>query len=280
MFMSICSLQAHTFHHFFTPKPKLTLSEPSNEASNSESKVVSQSGQPENSQVKNLGEIFCGYLSDISEDERRDENEENERNEENEGSPTFITAGSSSASITPAPKHQKLDIPARDQRKFSQEARHLKYQEGLAAIDKLIASKKEHFDAGRNGLQASRAQAIQSCLRMILQGGARRQTLTDASERAAESQGFAPKWGGRMVRSWVSHWIKSRDLPESGRGCHSKVYSLLDDPEVCTELRSYLRTNKWSMNPQKLSEFTKNKLFPGEAKKYLQNVVEKEMPNG
>ncbi|KIJ46039.1 hypothetical protein M422DRAFT_250466 [Sphaerobolus stellatus SS14] len=116
---------------------------------NSESKVVSQ---PENSQVKNLGEIFHGYLSDMSEDEGGYENEENE---ENEGLSTFITAGSSSASITPALKRQKVDIPACDQHKLSQEARCLKYQEGLAAIDKLIASKKEHFDTGHNGLQAS-----------------------------------------------------------------------------------------------------------------------------
>ena len=49
---------------------------------------------------------------------------------------------------------------------------------------------------------------------------------------------------------------------------------------MVTELRSYLRTNKWSMDPQKLSDFTKNKLLPDEAKKYLHHIVEKEMPAG
>jgi hypothetical protein len=34
------------------------------------------------------------------------------------------------------------------------------------------------------------------------------------------------------------------------------------------------------MNPQKLSDFTKNKLLPHEAKKYLHHIVEKEMPTG
>ena len=49
---------------------------------------------------------------------------------------------------------------------------------------------------------------------------------------------------------------------------------------MVTELRSYLRTNKLSMDPQKLSDFTKNKLLPDEAKKYLHHIVEKEMPAG
>ncbi|KIJ35189.1 hypothetical protein M422DRAFT_181072 [Sphaerobolus stellatus SS14] len=104
--------------------------------------------------------------------------------------------------------------------------------------------------------------------------------LMDASERAAESQGFAKNWDGRMVRSWVRLWIKSRELPTLKRGRHSKVFSLLDDPLVCTELQTYLRSNKWSMNPKKLVEFTKNKLLPDEAKRYLQCIVETEMPSG
>jgi hypothetical protein len=83
-----------------------------------------------------------------------------------------------------------------------------------------------------------------------------------------------------MVRQWVQIWIKSRELPKSKRGCHKKVFLLLDDLEVQTELRSYMRMNKWSMNPQKLSDFTKNKLLPDEAKKYLHCIVETEMPAG
>jgi hypothetical protein len=104
--------------------------------------------------------------------------------------------------------------------------------------------------------------------------------LIEASERAAESQGFAAKWGGRMVRQWVRIWIKHWDLPESEQGCHTKVFSLLDDPEIQTELCSYLRMNKWSQSPQKLSDFTKNKLLPAEARKYLHNIVQREMPAG
>ena len=34
----------------------------------------------------------------------------------------------------------------------------------------------------------------------------------------------------------------------------------------------------WAMNPQKLSDFTKNKLLPAEADKYLKHLVNDEMP--
>ena len=140
-----------------------------------------------------------------------------------------------------------------------------------------MASKKTQFKAGANGLQLKRARSIQNCLCMVINN---QQHLIKASERAAESQGFAAKWGGWMVRQWVQIWIKHWELPESERGCHTKVFSLLDDPVIQTELRSYLQTNKWSQSPQKLSNFTKNKLLPGEAKKYLHNIVETEMPMG
>ena len=106
------------------------------------------------------------------------------------------------------------------------------------------------------------------------------QNLIDASEYAAESQGFAVKWSVRMVRRWVASWIKTRELPKSEQDRHTKVFLLLDDPEVATELQSYLQTNKWSIDLKKLSAFTKNKLLPDEAKKYLHHVIEKEMPAG
>ena len=83
-----------------------------------------------------------------------------------------------------------------------------------------------------------------------------------------------------MVQQWVAQWLESRELPTSRRGCHTKVFSLLDDPEICTKLRSYLRTNKWSMNSKKLSNFLKNKLLPDESKKYLHHVISKKMPAG
>ena len=108
------------------------------------------------------------------------------------------------------------------------------------------------------------AWSIEYYLQMVVENG---QKMIDASECAAKSEGFTPQWGGWLVWSWVHDWLKH--LSKSKQGQHVKVASFLGDPEICVELRSYLRTNKWVMNPQKLVKFTKGKLLPIEVKKYL-----------
>jgi hypothetical protein len=102
----------------------------------------------------------------------------------------------------------------------------------------------------------------------------------EASQRAAESQGFAANWGGRLVRRWVRAWVVNRDLPTSKRGQHVKAFSLLSDPAIAAELQSYVRSNKWSMNPEKLAEFSRNNMVNAASEKYLCNVVNNEMPQG
>jgi len=277
------SAEAEAFCSYFAPKAKAKASSPPPSREKDIAGAVA-SEQLEINLADEFEEIFHGYISDMSEDEWEEENEDQEEGNEVEnsslGQSLSMQAGSSSELVPPVPKCHKLDIPLIEMKKRALEAKQLQYQKALEAIEKLIASKKSQFDSGNNGLQAYRARAIQSCLRMFLQSGKKKRRLIDASERAAESHHFAAKWGGRMIRSWVSHWLKSRELPESKRGKHNKISSILDDPAICTELRSHLRTNKWSMNPQKLSEFTKNKLLPDEAKKYLHQIVEKEMPTG
>lgn len=130
------------------------------------------------------------------------------------------------------------------------------------------------FAGGPNGLQAYRTHVIQSCLQMMVKNGRR---LVPASSIAAESHGFSAIHGSRLLRSWVQAWLNHRELPVSKRGCHSKVFSLLDDPEICTELRAFLRTNKWSMNPNRLVKFSKEKLLPLEIEKY-QDFIDNNMP--
>ncbi|KAJ7588406.1 hypothetical protein C8J56DRAFT_786124, partial [Mycena floridula] len=179
--------------------------------------------------------------------------------------------------VPPPQKRRKLDIPARDSHKLKQEQRDQLNITGLKDIERLIASKKEIFHAGRNSLQAYRARAIQSCLHMVVNNSHR---LIDALDRAAESQGFAASWGGRMVRKWVRQWLNLRELPMSDRGSHKKYFLLLDDPEICTELQSYLRSNKWSMDPAKLLEFTRKEMVLKQAKAYLQHIVNEEMLKG
>jgi hypothetical protein len=82
----------------------------------------------------------------------------------------------------------------------ARESRQTALQKGLQAIEKLIKSKETKFSAGGSGMQAYRANAIQSHLRMVLNNGHK---AIEASEIAAESQGFARKWGGCLVQKWV-----------------------------------------------------------------------------
>ncbi|KAE9384236.1 hypothetical protein BT96DRAFT_842544, partial [Gymnopus androsaceus JB14] len=133
------------------------------------------------------------------------------------------------------------------------------------------------FKAGDHGLQAYHARAIQSQLHMMVHNS---RGAMYASERAAESQGFSTVWGGRMVHMWVQKWIADRTLPGSMRGCHAKVFSFLEDPTIRAELRSYLRTNKWAMDPTKLCKYMKTNVITPEAQKYIQGVVNTEMPKG
>lgn len=59
-----------------------------------------------------------------------------------------------------------------------------------------------------------------------------------------------------------------------------KMFSLYDDPAIRDELRSFLRSNKWAMNPEKLVEFSKEKMVPAAVEQYLKHLTEIEMPQG
>jgi hypothetical protein len=177
----------------------------------------------------------------------------------------------------PPLKRRKLDISFRAQRKLDKEKRENERITALEAIEKLLKSKKTVFISGPSGLQAKRARTIQSYLALVVKRG---HSSIDASECAAESHGFAPVWGGRQLRSWTRNWVSKRELPQSLAGRHAKVYSLLEDPMVAAELRTYIRSNKWAVDPGKLTQFSKNTLVPLEAEKYLRNIVNIEMPHG
>ncbi|KAJ7939496.1 hypothetical protein B0H13DRAFT_1587124 [Mycena leptocephala] len=174
-------------------------------------------------------------------------------------------------------KRRKLEVPAREIQKQKKAAQKLESQKALGDIQKQIKSTKTVFAAGPNSLQEYRARAIQSYLLMVVKGS---RLTAEASERAAESQGFAAKWRGRSVREWTRVWIKFRRLPTSRKGQHAKAFSLLDDPAIKAELRTYLRSNKWAMDPAKLKEFSAGKLVPAFAEKYLNQIVRDEMPRG
>jgi hypothetical protein len=63
-------------------------------------------------------------------------------------------------------------------------------------------------------------------------------------------------------------------------GRHANVYTLLSNPLIAAELRAYVHSKKWAMDPAKLAKFTKNELLPDVAAKYLQHITREEMPKG
>ena len=135
--------------------------------------------------LRDSNAVFLGYLSDISDDDSIEENGDSE----NEDPPAKRTQTESTCAI----------------RVQARAARRKELVLALNDIETTISSKCAVFSAGHNGLQSYRAHAIQSHLRMVVNNY---RTHTQASEIAAESQGFARTWGGRMVQSWVRKWVK------------------------------------------------------------------------
>lgn len=223
------------------------------------------------------------YDSDTSNDEPTDcEEDEDERWEDEwseEGEPSQVASveGSSEPEDPPRRKRRKLDVPVLEARRMARENKRKILEGGLRDIEKHIRSQKTKFQGGSRGLQSYRAQAIECYLRLVVRN---KYKGIPASEAAAEAFGFAKKWGGRQVRRWVRTWLNDRDLPKSDQGCHVKVRSLLEDPAIKAELRTYVRSNKWAINPQKLHEFTNKIMLPAEAAKYCQEICDKEMPQG
>jgi hypothetical protein len=214
---------------------------------------------------------FAGYLSDLSSDDEYESADDGDDESEGDAEPVSRRKGA------PPLKRQKLAVPRRVARERIREAKMRAFEDGLVAMDKLLNSKKTKFVAGARGLQARRALAIHSHLTLIVKS---EQLVIEASEQAAESHGFARRWGGRQLRSWTRQWITKRQLPTSEIGQHRKVSSLLDDPVIATELRSYVRSKKWAMDPKKLAQFSQDKLIPDAANKYLRHITQEEMPRG
>ncbi|KAJ3791586.1 hypothetical protein GGU11DRAFT_751474 [Lentinula aff. detonsa] len=170
--------------------------------------------------------VFNGYLSDYDVSDSESEHEEDETVTIPDATrapitPTFSTQGRKRQAtamqldnIAP-PKRRKLN-PDQIQSAFADITQHLK-----------SAKSKPH--AGSEGLEARRARAIQSTLHSMVNN---RSSFVYASCIAAEAAMFAKDWGSRLVRRWVRDWINVRSLPQSNRGRHSKINSVLSDSTV------------------------------------------------
>jgi hypothetical protein len=74
--------------------------------------------------------------------------------------------------------------------------------------------------------------------------------------------------------------MKEHQLSEADMGHHAKIASLLADPAIAADLRAYVHSNKWCMDPEKLTQFTRNELIPTAAEKYIHHITNQEMPLG
>jgi hypothetical protein len=50
------------------------------------------------------------------------------------------------------------------------------------------------------------------------------------------SNSFAAVWGGKLLYTWTCAWMKSKEFPTSMQGKHVKIYSLISDPAIVTEI--------------------------------------------
>ncbi|KAG1883732.1 hypothetical protein F4604DRAFT_1575373 [Suillus subluteus] len=181
--------------------------------------------------------------------------------------------GTSHISLALPRKCQKLEVPYREQQKQKQ----AKLEHAYKDIMKHLKSKKTVFVGGPHGLQARCAHTIKVHLMLVVKN---KHGFKVASEMVAETNGFAAKWGGCQVCGWTCEWMRTRMLPVLQWGWHAKISSLLDDPAIVSELRTFMHSNKWSMDPQKLAKFMNNELLHTEATKYLEGLVQTEMPQG
>jgi hypothetical protein len=246
------------------PPPQVTTPAP----------VLEVKAPTENDVVAEHVTDLAGYLADSSSSSESDDDTEDMTHSTH--SP-ITSVSTRLPSVPPLKRPCRLEIPFLTQREDVKAERRKEMEAALSAIQKLLASKKTKLVSGPHGLQAHRTIAIEIHLRLVLKSG---RSFIRASEHAAEASGFAEKWGGRQLHSWTRQWLKKRELPKSERGHHAKIASLLCNPVIAADLRAYVRSNKWSMNPEKLAKFTRNELLPSATQQYAKEVTQHEMPHG
>ncbi len=104
--------------------------------------------------------------------------------------------------------------------------------------------------------------------------------VIEASQATAVGVMMVKGWGGHQVQWWMHIWVKGRELPQLKRGTHAKTYSLISNPIIQVELQSYMRSEKWEMDPAKLQSFLRKELPFAKAETYMQQILGEEMPQG
>lgn len=138
----------------------------------------------------------------------------------------------------------------------------------------------KHIEKGKGNsrqiLQYKRVHALQAYLSLYGKG----KTKKTAAECAAVLNKFSTRHAPRQMAKWAKAYLKDGTLPTSQRGKFTKVYSLLNEPSVKDELTAFVRSNKWSMNPQKLIEVTHKTAADEAEKEWVKNHVQHALPTG
>lgn len=137
-------------------------------------------------------EKYTGFFSDMSDEDDLDsdgkgEGSVSDLDRSNEPVTSF------SKDSLPSHKRRRLDVPFWTKRALDVKARMSEWAKALRNINKLMKSPKTQFISGLHGLQACRTLAMQTHICLVCVS---KRNSIDASERAAEAHGFAPKWGG------------------------------------------------------------------------------------
>jgi len=172
-------------------------------------------------------------------------------------------------------KRQRLEVPVRIQRAKEREAKTAKLTAALKQLDQLIASRKTTWQSGQ--LQEMHVRAVRATLDVMVEEQC---GIMTASHIGTKANGFHAPWAMRMVRCWTRQLIATQTLPESERGRHAKLKSILSDPTVLEGIRAYMRSHKWSQSPGKLHQLLKNELAAPEAREYVTQITTDEMPHG
>jgi hypothetical protein len=168
----------------------------------------------ESEPVSNTTFIFQGYLSDESELELEADEENGDESLSSSCMEQTITGNCDGHNLSvtqewfprvpppPPPKCQCHEVPVRISQQRAIVCHGAQMSSALNDLEKVIKSLKTEMHNGIHELQATHAQAMASYLHMLVRN---KRAKIDASVIAAESHGFAPRWGGRMIRLWV--WV-------------------------------------------------------------------------
>lgn len=101
-----------------------------------------------------------------------------------------------------------------------------------------------------------------------------------ASKEAATAWSRSVSYYARQLRRWARVFEKTGQLPASMQGAHGKTLSLLDEPDIRIAMQTFLRSNKWAMDPGKLALFMKGDLPKIISDNYAREIANNEMPDG